>query len=92
MSDDGRQAIWTPGGVRVLGGQPLRRVELRPALMEWLVQMSDFAEYQNIGMHCSLCGADLVGKNGQSDKTFSVACNCREWVGGNRDYREPKVS
>lgn len=66
------------------------RVELRPGLMEWFYQAGLFFKSQGIGMHCAKCGADILGKNADSDKTFSVTCGCREWIGVNRDYVEPR--
>lgn len=86
----GASAIWTPDGVKPLdGGKVLTRVELRASLMEWFRQMADFAHSQDVGIHCSRCGADVTGKNSDTDATFAVACGCREWVGGNREYLKP---
>ena len=89
MNDKAPNMIWTPSGPQSLDGSRRSRVELKPALIEWLVQFSDFAEYYKLGLHCSECGSDLIGKNSESDKVFSAVCNCREFVGGNRDYRPP---
>jgi hypothetical protein len=85
-------AIWTPDGVVDLAGKRRDRVELRPGLTEWLAQFADFAAHFQLGLHCAKCGADLVGKNAVTDKTFAVVCNCREFVGANRDYREPNAA
>lgn len=85
-------AIWTPDGlVDLANAKPRARVELRPALMEWFRQFADFAEWQSVGLHCSRCKADIVGKNNDADKSFAVACQCREWVGGNRDWKPPVI-
>lgn len=86
---DGKQAIWTPDGVVTLGGTPLERVELRKGLAEWLRQFNDFAAHFGLGLHCAKCQKDVIGKNSDTDKTFSVACGCREFIGTNREYREP---
>lgn len=85
------KAIWTPDGVVNLGAT-VERVELRKGIMEWLRQFSDVATALGLGMHCSKCKADIVGKNADSDRVFSVTCGCREFVGENRDYRKPVVN
>lgn len=83
---DGKQAIWTPEGVVMLGEKQAERVELRPGIMEWLRQFSDVAQALGLGMHCSKCKKDLVGKNSDSDKVFAVVCECREFIAMNRDW------
>lgn len=83
-------AIWTPDGVKNIG-RTSERVELRPNVMEWLRQFSDVAAKLKIGLHCGLCGADLVGKNADSDRVYSVSCGCRDFLGGNRDHRVQSV-
>ena|SRR5690349_5656799 len=87
-------AIWTPQGIVDVAGQPSSRekVELRPGLTEWLRQFNDFAAHFQLGIHCGKCGADLVGRNADTDKVFVVACGCREFIGNNRDYREPTAA
>ena len=80
--------MWTPDGIVSLGGQQAQRVELSAGLVEWLCQLDPFCRKFGLGLHCSHCGGDLVGKNGSNDRTFSVSCGCREFVGPNRDYRE----
>lgn len=84
-------AIWTPNGIVDLANRPSSRtkVELRPGLMEFFRQFADFAAHFQLGLHCSKCGADVIGKNADTDRVFSAACGCREFVGLNRDYREP---
>lgn len=83
-------ALWTPDGMVTLGGKKPERVELRKGVMEWLRQFSDVAAALGLGLHCARCKADLVGKNADSDRVFSVACGCREYIGENREYR-PEV-
>ena len=90
MADgNGKTALWTPDGVQMLGTQQPERIELRPGVLEWLRQFADVAAALKLGIHCSLCKADLVGRNRDSDKTFSVTCGCRELIGTNRDWRPP---
>jgi hypothetical protein len=82
--------LWTPDGVVDLAGKKAaERIELSKNLIEWFAQFSAFAASQRIGMHCGLCGADILGKNGANDRVFTVTCGCREWVGTNREYRPP---
>ena len=83
------KALWTPDGVRVIGAKQPARVEMRAGAVEWLRQFSDFAAALNLGLHCGRCGADVIGKNADSDKVFSATCGCREFIGPNRDYRAP---
>jgi hypothetical protein len=84
---DQPNAIWTPDGVLQLGEKKAERVELRPGVMEWLRQFTDVAQALHLGMHCARCHTDLVGRNSDSDKRFTVMCECREFTGENRDYR-----
>ncbi len=88
---NGKHVLFKPDGgtIALDGAKPMDRINLRPAMMEWLRQFSDFAANQNIGIHCVECGADIVGRNADTDAMFSVACGCREWVGGNREYLKP---
>jgi len=92
MSDKGN-AIWTPDGLVDLDVPAAReRIELRPRLLEWFVQFNDFAAHFKVGLHCALCKKDLVAKNGPSDRVFVAACDCREFIGGNRDHQPEKVN
>lgn len=86
MSD----VIFSPDG-KILGSKAQERVELRPNVMEWLRQFADVAGSLKLGIHCGLCGADLVGKNADSDRVYSVSCGCRDFVGGNREHRVSRV-
>ena len=86
------RALWTPSGVVDLAGQTRDLVELRPGLGEWFRQAADVFTHFQIGMHCAKCGADLIGKNADTDRVFSVVCRCREFVGQNREYRPPATN
>lgn len=84
------KVLFTPDGVVRLGTEKAtERIELRAGVMEWMKQFSDVAAALHIGLHCARCKADLIGKNADSDKHFTVLCECREFVGENRDYRAP---
>jgi hypothetical protein len=89
MSDTGIPAVWTPEGIVRLDGKKPERVELSAGVMEWFRQFSDVAAHFKLGLHCAKCHGDITGKNGDLDKTFAVACNCREFVGKNREYKPP---
>jgi len=89
VADDPKTAIWTPDGVKVLGGKAPERVELTPGVGEWFVQFAEVAAALRIGVHCGYCGKDLIGKNSDTDQVFTTACGCREFIWKNRDYRPP---
>jgi hypothetical protein len=84
-----REALWTPNGLVSLSGPKPERVELRPGLIEWFCQADAVFKHFGLGLHCSKCKADVIGKNGANDRVFTAACQCREFVGQNREYREP---
>lgn len=86
MSDDTPNALWTPDGIKTIGTK-LDRVELRAGVMEWFRQFSDVAAALGLGVHCAHCSGDVMGKNSDSDKVYSFACGCREFIGPNREYR-----
>lgn len=85
----GSLLIKTPTGSLWLGKAP-QREELRPAQMEWLRQAEDVLPYFQFGLHCLRCEADIAGKNADQDAVYSAACRCTEFIGLNRDYREPE--
>jgi len=77
-----KQAIWTPQGVKGEGVN-LHRVEMTGMQMGALREFADFARHFSLGLHCSKCGTDLVGKNASYDGAHIVACACREFIGPN---------
>lgn len=84
--------IWTPNGIKRLSGRANDRVDLRPGLVEWLVQFEAFAKAFQLGLHCAKCGADVIGRNAETDRVYTASCGCRDFVGTNRDYREPTTA
>ena len=88
---DKRHVLFNPHGgtIDLEGKKPLQRIQLSAYVGEWFRQMADFAATQKTGIHCSECGADIVGQNSDDDPMFTVACSCREWVFGNREYTKP---
>lgn len=83
------KALWTPDGFVSYGEKTPDRIELHKNLIEWFYQFDAFATSQRIGIHCALCGADIIGKNVQDARVFTATCGCREWVGLNREYVPP---
>lgn len=84
--------IWTPQGLVDLAGKKpanMHRVELPPKLMEWFRQGFDFFTHFQIALVCRKCDGVFIGKNADTDKVFITTCGCREFIGANRDYREP---
>lgn len=84
----GSTIIKTPTGSLWIGGRP-QRTELRPGQIEWLRQAMDVLPHFQLGLHCQRCEADISGKNADDDQVYSAACRCTEYIGLNRDYREP---
>lgn len=74
-------AIWTPDGIRKIDAKAAERIELMPGQLERLIQFGDVAAAFELGIHCTLCSADLVGKNATSDRVYSVSCGCRDFMG-----------
>ena len=83
--------LFTSDGIVNLDAKRRERLERSAGLMEWFRQFSDFAAHEHLGIHCACCQKDLVAKNSDSDRLFSTACECREWVGRNRDYVHPVI-
>lgn len=62
---DGRPAILPVEGIR-------------PAEMMIIAQMADICARHKISLVCPKCDASFVGRNGSSDRTWSITCGCRE--------------
>lgn len=84
------KVLYTSDGIVNLDGPRAERIELSAGIMEWFYQAGLVFKQLGIGMHCGSCGADITGKNSDGDRVFSVTCGCKEWVGPNRDYVEPR--
>lgn len=90
MADNGEpNAIWTPDGLRTIGAKTPDRIELKSTVGEWLRQFADVASALGMGLYCSKCKADIIGRNSDSDPVYTVSCGCREFVWKNRDFRAP---
>lgn len=72
--------IWTPGGMM----STERTAQALPAeFLKMLAVLGETAGDINIGLHCSLCKQDLVGKNARADNQWTMECACRTFKGGN---------
>lgn len=58
-------------------------VVLPPQYLKALADLADDSALLNIGLHCSLCGADLVAANGYGDARWALDCACRTFIGAN---------
>lgn len=85
----GVQVVQTGDELALVGAKPFIKEELTAGRMEWLRQFQDVGPHFCLGVHCHKCDADIVGLNADTDKLFHAACACREFIGPNRDYREP---
>lgn len=90
MPNDNK-VLWTPDGQMRVSGDATR-VELRPAVGEWLRQFADVAQSLGLGIHCAKCHGDVVGKNSDQAQVYGVSCGCRDFVWKNRDFRSPSVN
>jgi hypothetical protein len=87
MTDE--KFLWTADGLKTITGKAPARVEMKSTVIEWFRQFADVASHFNLGIHCAQCGNDVIGRNLDSDRTFSFTCGCREFIGRNRDYVAP---
>ncbi len=59
-------------------GSPTERVEaIDPRKMLILAQLAEFVDQTDMGLHCSRCKADFIGRNSSSDGRWTIACQCR---------------
>lgn len=79
----------TPTGMEWATTKVKERVELRAGQMEYFRQFQDVATYLDLGMHCTKCSTDVTGLNSDVDQVYGCLCDCRSWVGLNRDYTAP---
>lgn len=60
-----------------------RTVDLPMEYMQMLAVLAETSSEVHIGLHCSLCKENIVGKNATSDKRWVMECACRTFVGVN---------
>jgi hypothetical protein len=75
----------TPTGFLLPEGTLGTREEviLPPEFAKMLAVLGDTAADIHLGLHCSMCGQDVVGKNARADTRWILECACRTFVGGN---------
>lgn len=76
--------------IHLPGGGAVRRadvVSLTPDEMAFFRTFHTIAQKYGLGLHCSSCGADLVGQNTGHENVLTVSCSCREFKGENRGIR-----
>lgn len=73
--------LWTPGGNG--SGDDRREVHLPPQYLQMVSILADTSADLSLGLHCSICGQDLVGKNAREDTRWMMECGCRTFVGAN---------
>lgn len=62
-----------------------------PEYLKMLAVLADTSAQIKLGLHCSLCGQDLIGKNSFSDRRWTMECACRTFIGGN-PLRTPETA
>ena len=86
------KVLFTPDGVVTLDdAKKPERFEIKPGVGAWLEQFDDVAAFLKMGIHCSLCKSDFVGKNHENAPVYSVVCSCRELVWPNRNRRQDPI-
>lgn len=68
--------FWTPDTVR-------ETVTVPPEYLRMIAVLAETSGEMDLGLHCSKCGQDLIGKNGRFDRQWVMECACRTFVGGN---------
>lgn len=56
---------------------------LPPEFLRMLAVLGETAGDIEIGLHCSKCKQDLVGKNARADNQWTIECACRTFKGSN---------
>jgi len=58
-------------------------VTLPPEFAKMLAVLGETSAELDLGLHCSRCHENLVGKNAREDTQWIVECGCRTFKGGN---------
>ncbi len=58
-------------------------VNLPMEYMQMLAVLAETSSDIDLGLHCSRCKENVVGKNATSDKRWIMECACRTYVGTN---------
>lgn len=57
--------------------------EVDPEYLRMILVLANTSTKMGLGLHCSRCGQDLVGKNAEHDRFFTMECRCRVFIGKN---------
>ena len=68
--------FWTPPDAR-------EEVRVPPEYLKMIAVLADTSAQMRLGLHCSKCGQDLIGKNAHGDRRWVMECACRTFIGGN---------
>lgn len=60
-----------------------QEVRLPPEYMQMLAAFAETSGDIDLGLHCSQCKQNVVGKNGRSDSRWIMECACRTFIGAN---------
>lgn len=71
--------FWTPGGIM----QQRTEQMCPPEYLHMLAVLAETSGEIDLGLHCSRCGQDLVGKNARPDTRWIMECACRTFIGAN---------
>lgn len=69
-----------PHGFTTVGREEQR---LPPEYMQMLVAFAETSAVVDLGLHCSRCKENVVGRNGPGDRKFIMDCACRTFIGAN---------
>lgn len=79
--------FWLPDG----GSLGTREdVRIPPEYAKMLAVFADTSAQMQLGIHCSVCGTDLVGKNAREDTRWIMECACRTFIGANPLPQRPQ--
>lgn len=58
-------------------------VKLPMEYMQMLAVLAETSAEISVGLHCSQCKENIVGKNARGDNRWIMECACRTFVGTN---------
>jgi hypothetical protein len=72
--------FWTPGGMISTGREEVR---VSPEYLRMVAVLAETSAEIELGLHCTRCAQDLVGKNARADTQWIMECACRTFIGAN---------
>ena len=58
-------------------------VNLPPEYLRMIAVLAETSSEVDLGLHCSRCHENVVGRNGSGDRRWIMECGCRTFVGKN---------